>query len=158
MGPGGPVWERFGHNMIRVTDSVAGTDIAYNFGIFDFHQKNFFWNFLQGRPMYALQGWDPAGAIASYVRHGRAVEEQLLALSPEQARSLAQNLERNAEPDEMYYRYDYYRDNCSTRVRDALNLVLAGTIDADLSRVSTTATYRSRTAELMAYNPAGTSA
>ena len=26
----------------------------------------------------------------------------------------------NALPQNMYYRYDYYRDNCSTRVRDAL--------------------------------------
>jgi hypothetical protein len=154
MGPGGIVWERFGHNMIRVTDTLAGTDIAYNFGIFDFHQKNFFWNFLQGRPQYALQGWDPARTIAFYLKEGRSVEEQVLALSPGQARALAYNLARNAEPDEMFYRYDYYRDNCSTRVRDAVNLVLAGAIDAELSKTPTAATYRSRTAELTAYNPA----
>jgi len=154
MGPGGPVWERFGHNMIRVTDSVAGTDLAYNFGIFDFHQEHFFWNFLQGRPMYALDAWDAQGAIASYIRHGRSVEEQVLALTPEQARSLAQNLARNAEPDERMYRYDYYRDNCSTRVRDALNVILAGTLDRELSPVPTASTYRSRSADLTAYNPA----
>jgi len=153
MGPGGIVWERFGHNMIRVTDSVAGTDIAYNFGIFDFRQKNFFWNFLQGRPVYALEPWDSRRAIAGYLRAGRSVEEQVLALTPGQARALAYNLARNAEPDERYYRYDYYRDNCSTRVRDALNTVLAGAIDADLSPIPTTTTYRSRTAELTAYNP-----
>jgi hypothetical protein len=154
MGPGGPVWERFGHNMIRVTDSVAGTDIAYNFGIFDFHQKDFYWNFLQGRPMYALDPWPAPDAIAMYLRNGRSVEEQVLALSPEQARSLAQNLARNAQPDERMYRYDYFRDNCSTRVRDALNVVLAGTLDRDLSRIVTTSTYRSRSADLTAYNPA----
>jgi hypothetical protein len=153
MGPGGPVWERFGHNMIRVTDSVAGTDLAYNFGIFDFRQKDFYWNFLQGRPMYALAAWDARGAIAGYVEHGRSVEEQVLALSPGQARSLALNLARNAEPDERFYRYDYFRDNCSTRVRDALNVVLAGTLDRAFSRIPTTSTYRSRSAELTAYNP-----
>ena len=154
MGPGGIVWERFGHNMIRVTDSVAGTDIAYNFGIFDFRQKHFFWNFLQGRPIYSVAGWPAQGTIAAYIRAGRSVEEQVLALTPEQARALASNLARNAEPDERFYRYDYFRDNCSTRVRDAVNVVLAGTIDGDLSRIPTTSTYRSRTAELTAYNPA----
>jgi len=153
MGPGGVLWERFGHNMIRVTDSVAGTDLAYNFGIFDFHQKNFYWNFVQGRPVYALAAWDAPGAIAAYVRAGRSVQEQVLALTPGQARALAYNLARNAEPDERFYRYDYYRDNCSTRVRDAINVVLAGAVDAELSPIPTTATYRSRTAELTAYNP-----
>jgi len=153
MGPGGVLWERFGHNMIRVTDSVAGTDLAYNFGIFDFRQKNFYWNFVQGRPVYALAAWDASGTIAAYVRAGRSVQEQVLALSPGQARALAYNLARNAEPDERFYRYDYYRDNCSTRVRDALNVVLAGALDAELSPIPTTATYRSRTAELTAYNP-----
>jgi len=133
MGPGGVLWERFGHNMIRVTDSAAGTDLAYNFGIFDFHQKNFYWNFVQGRPVYALAAWDAPGAIAAYVRAGRSVQEQALALTPGQARALAYNLARNAEPDERFYRYDYYRDNCSTRVRDAINVVLAGAVDAELT-------------------------
>ena len=140
--------------MIRVTDSVAGTDIAYNFGMFDFNQENFYWNFAQGRMMYSMDAAQTAWELVRYGRSGRSIEEQVLALTPGQARSLAHNLARNAEPDQMFYRYDYYRDNCSTRVRDALNVVLAGTLDGDLSVIPTTTTYRSRTAELTADNPA----
>lgn len=144
------VWELFGHNMIRVTDPAAGTDIAYNFGMFDFAQKNFFWNFLQGRMWYWMQGDDPKGWLRGYARAGRSIEIQELALSPEQARSLAGALARNAQPDQMYYRYEPYRDNCSTRVRDALDVSLGGALGRDLSALGSGATYRSRTAELTA--------
>ena len=84
----------------------------------------------------------------------RSIEVQDLALTPAQARRLADNLARNAEPDQRTYRYDYYRDNCSTRVRDALNLVLGGALERDLSHLPTHTTYRSATAELTAGRPA----
>ena len=53
----------------------------------------------------------------------------------------------------MYYRYQPYDDNCSTRVRDALNLALDGALERDLSAVPSGATFRSRTAELTAGSP-----
>ena len=93
------VWELFGHNMIRVTDSVAGTDLAYNFGMFDFDQKNFYWNFLQGRMRYWMAPDEPGRWIAGMRRAGRSVEIQELAMTPAQARSLADALARNAQPD-----------------------------------------------------------
>jgi hypothetical protein len=154
VGPGPLYWESFGHNMIRVIDPVLGTDLAYNFGIFDWADKNFLWNFIQGRPMYSLQAWLGAGSLEFYERTGRSIEVQDLALSPEQARLLADNLARNAEPDQRAYRYDYYRDNCSTRVRDALNLALGGKLERDLTHVPTQSTYRSQTALLTSRNPA----
>jgi hypothetical protein len=154
VGPGSAVWEKFGHNMIRVTDPATGTDLAYNFGLFDFNQKNFYWNFLQGRMLYAMGGFPSAGQLSYYTSTGRSIEIQDLALAPEQARLLAANLARNAEPDRSNYRYDYYLDNCSTRVRDALNVALGGALKRDLDTVATRATFRSRTAELTAGNPA----
>jgi hypothetical protein len=154
VGPGAAVWEKFGHNMIRVTDPSNGTDLAYNFGIFDFNQKNFYWNFLQGRMLYAMDSGSAPWELMSYGSTGRSIEIQDLALAPEQARLLAANLARNAEPDRRNYRYDYYLDNCSTRVRDALDVALGGALKRQLAGVATSATFRSRTAELTAGNPA----
>lgn len=153
VGPGSVLWEKFGHNIIRVTDPVAGTDIAYNYGIFDFRQENFYWNFVQGGMLYSMAGYDATRDIGRYVEAGRSIEVQDLALTPDQARRLAANLARNAQPDKRDYRYDPYRDNCSTRVRDALNLSLDGALEAPLTALSTGATYRSRTAELTAGSP-----
>jgi len=153
-GPGtANVWERFGHNMIRVTDPVTGFDAAYNFGVYNFAQKHFFWNFVQGRMEYAADAWNPILALRGYADAGRSIEAQDLALTPEQAEALAAKLARNVLPENKDYRYDYYRDNCSTRVRDALNTVLGGEIERALSQVPTGATYRSRTAELTAASP-----
>ncbi|MEZ4413530.1 MAG: DUF4105 domain-containing protein [Gemmatimonadales bacterium] len=154
IGPGPILWEKFGHNMIRVTDSAAGTDIAYNFGIFDFRQKNFYWNFLQGRMLYSMAGYIATRDIQRYVNAGRSVEVQDLALTADQARTLAANLARNALPDMKDYRYQPFRDNCSTRVRDALNVSLGGALEAALAGVPANATFRSRTAELTAGSPA----
>lgn len=154
IGPGSAVWEKFGHNMIRVTDPATGTDLAYNFGMFDFRQKNFYWNFLQGRMLYSMGGYDANRELEFYGRTGRSIQIQELTLTPGQARSLAEALARNAEPDQRNYRYDYYRDNCSTRVRDALNLALGGALEHELSPVRTKSTYRSETAKLTAGDPA----
>ncbi len=154
VGPGPIYWERFGHNMIRVTDPAHGTDLAYNFGIFDWNQENFLWNFIQGRMLYAVDAWDAGRTLEFYERTGRSIEVQELAFTPEQARRVADHLARNVEPDQRNYRYDYYRDNCSTRVRDALNLALGGTLERELGHIPTHSTYRSETAKLTAGDPA----
>jgi hypothetical protein len=46
---GGLVFERFGHNALWIHDSARGTDRHYDYGRFDFDQKNFFLRFAQGK-------------------------------------------------------------------------------------------------------------
>ena len=46
--------------------------------------------------------------------------------TPIEKAALLEYLQWNAQDAHKYYRYDYYRDNCSTRVRDALDRVLRG--------------------------------
>jgi hypothetical protein len=57
----------------------------------------------------------------------------------------------NALPENRFYHYDYYRDNCSTRVRDALDRVLGGAIQAQ-SGGPASGTYRFHTLRLVAAN------
>lgn len=154
VGPGPLVWEMFGHNMIRVTYPPDGPDLAYNFGIFDFNQEHFYWNFLQGRMLYSTEDSDAAYELRRYRRTGRSIEIQDLDLTPDEARLLAANLARSALPEFKDYRYDYYLDNCSTRVRDAVNASLAGALERHLAEIPTQSTFRSRTAELVAGSPA----
>lgn len=153
MGPGHHVWELYGHNMIRVQDPATGLDVAYNFGIFDFAQKNFFWNFLQGRMWYGIQAWSTQGALAGYLGRGGSVEEQVLDLTPEEARSLAADLATLVLPGHNRYRYDPYLDNCSTRVRDALDRAVGGAIHRELGPLHADQTHRSMTADLVAGRP-----
>src|SRR5690606_16236612 len=54
----------------------------------------------------------------------RSVREQVLDLSQEQALKVVQFLNTNYEPENRFYRYDFFFDNCATRIRDMIELVL----------------------------------
>ena len=51
-------------------------------------------------------------------------------LPPAARLELREFLRWNERPENRFYHYDYYRDNCSTRVRDAIDRVIGGAIKA----------------------------
>jgi hypothetical protein len=125
-GPGEVYWQRFGHNAILVRDARLGLDHTFNFGFFDFAQENFFWRFLQGRMLYFSAAQPAAEEFAQYRAEQRSIRAQRLDLDPDQAARLVRYLLRETRPENRDYLYDYYRNNCSTRVRDAIDLALDG--------------------------------
>jgi hypothetical protein len=128
VGPGGMVWERFGHNAIWISDRASGRDRAYNYGLFSFEQERFLTRFLQGRMEYWMRGFDTYSHLQEYISANRSVWIQQLNLTNQQKTELRDFLEWNERPENRFYRYHYYRDNCSTRIRDAIDRVLAGAI------------------------------
>lgn len=148
MGPGSLVWERFGHNAIWVHDALDGTDRAYNYGLFDFAQENFILRFVQGRMLYWMEGLDAYLTAGHYRQDDRSVWVQELNLTPADRVRLRDFLEWNEREENRYYRYDYYRDNCSTRVRDAIDHVLEGRLRAATAATPSGSTYRSHTRRL----------
>lgn len=129
VGPGAAVWERWGHDMIRIRDRRTGLDLVYNYGMFDFGEKGFLLHFLEGRLNYWTAAFYTAPTLAFYrTQSHRSVWEQSLRLTPSERLALQRFLDWNGLPANRFYRYDYYRDNCSTRVRDALDRVLGGAI------------------------------
>jgi hypothetical protein len=153
-GPGEEVWERFGHNAIGIRDRSRGDAVLYNYGIFDFGQENFFLNFARGLMTYSIAAGRPADELPVYIAEGRWVVEQQLNLTAAQRAKLAAFLAWNARPENALYRYDYFRANCSTRVRDALDAALGGAIRAQTVAPSRGFTYRNDADRLMAPDPA----
>lgn len=153
MGQGDVIYERFGHNAIWVHDTLRHRDIQYNYGLFDFRQENFILRFVQGRMLYAMGGLDAATSMAEYAAHNRSIWVQELNLTPAQRADLRDFLQWNALPENRNYRYDYYRDNCSTRVRDALDRVLGGRIRAAMDTAPSGTTFRFHTARLTTNDP-----
>lgn len=148
MGHGDLVWEKFGHNAIWIHDAAANTDIVYHWGLFDFADADFMPNFLKGNMRYSMGAFDMAGTIDAYRQANRTVWAQRLNFTPAQRVALTDFLAWNNLPENRKYSYDYYRDNCSTRVRDALDRALGGVIrSASGNRMSGT-TYRSHTQRL----------
>jgi hypothetical protein len=148
MGAGDEVWEKFGHNAIWVHDALRHTDVAYNWGLFDFNSSDFLPRFLKGDMLYWMGGFDLQSTIDAYRQANRPVWAQELNLTPAQRSSLVQFIEWNERPENRFYHYDYYRDNCSTRVRDALDRALGGVIRRASEKVPSGTTYRSHTRRL----------
>lgn len=153
MGPGRRVWERFGHNAIWVRDTVRGIDRLYNYGMFSFRQESFLIRFVRGRMLYWMEGFEGAPHLGTYAAADRSIKLQELALRPDQRAELYAFLEWNERPENRFYRYDYYRDNCSTRVRDALDRVLTGRLREVTANQPTGTTYRFHTRRLLAADP-----
>jgi hypothetical protein len=153
MGPGKAVWERFGHNAIWIHDASAGTDQAYNYGLFDLQQEKFLVRFLQGRMWYWMQGFPAESYVELYRRANRSVWIQELEMPDSAKRELQKFLEWNERPENRYYHYDYYLDNCSTRVRDVLDHALGGRIAEYGRTLGTGKSYRFHTQRLTANDP-----
>jgi hypothetical protein len=148
-GMGDEVWERFGHNAIWIKDRTRGTDTTYNWGMFDFNQPDFVRRFLTGDTRYWMQGIDLDSMLYAYKRANRSILAQELNLTPAQRLSLQQYVQLNERPENKFYRYDYYRDNCSTRLRDALDHAVGGQLQTSTVSRQTSGTYRSHTLRLL---------
>jgi len=150
---GDAVWEQYGHNAIRILDSETGLDVSYNWGYFDFQQVDFIPRFLQGRMLYMMLPLRTRGMIDSYRLLDREVVIQELALSPAQKIELQRAAEENALPENRDYFYQYFLDNCSTRVRDLLDQVLGGALSGAFVDRPTGTSYRDHTRRLTQVDP-----
>jgi hypothetical protein len=59
-----------------------------------------------------------------YVRQNRWVKEQVLDLNDSEKQAMFDFLQNNAKPENCEYLYDFFYDNCATKIRDVLIEVL----------------------------------
>ena len=153
-GPGSVYWERFGHDALVITDTTTGEAYAFNYGLFDFDQEDFYLNFARGIMIYRAAAWPVVDDIREYSGEGRSITSQHLNLTPAQRAQLRDFLIWNVQPEHSRYRYRYFADNCTTRVRDALDRVLGGALQPQLAGPTTHGeTYRGETDRLMSGQP-----
>jgi hypothetical protein len=150
---GAALWERFGHNAIWIHDARHNTDRAYDYGRFSFRSKNFMLRFIQGDLYYSMGAGEAGDYIAGYQAAGRSIWEQKLDLPPAARVALRDFLEWNIREENRSYHYNYYLDNCSTRIRDAIDRVVGGQIQRWAESVQTPLTYRDHTRRLTENNP-----
>lgn len=118
--PGQNIYELYGHTELRVRGK--GYDWVFNYGTFDFRAPNFIYRFVKGETDYMLAGYPSEYMYVGY--ENRKIVEQVLNLTPEQARAVSNALFNGAQPDNRTYRYNYVLDNCSTRPRDIVEAVV----------------------------------
>lgn len=127
----------FGHSAFRISDPQTGMDYAFNYGIFDFDRPDFLTNFALGHNVYMLGVHDFRPFQESYIEDNRYIHEQVLDLTLEQKQKIFDFLVWNASPENREYLYDYFYDNCATRIRDVVAKSLGDDIKFDGSYITT---------------------
>jgi uncharacterized membrane protein len=118
--PGEELYSSFGHTTVHIADPATGLDRNYNYGTFDFRADNFYVKFLRGTLPYTLYVGDLNRELYYWQYENRGVREQFINLLPQQKQRLFDLLEENYRPENRFYPYRFYYDNCSTRPRDML--------------------------------------
>ena len=153
--PGEIIYEAFGHSAVRIQDPQQNLDLVFNYGVFDFEQENFYGNFAKGYMRYMLGESETPNFLAAYRRYGRSVREQELNLDSIEKQRILDYLSRNLRPENREYLYNYFRDNCSTRIILMLDSALNHSIVWTPAKVDGKASFRSAIYDYTTYQDWG---
>ncbi|MBM56299.1 MAG: diaminopimelate epimerase [Euryarchaeota archaeon] len=119
--PGSYVYALFGHSALRIHDplNLPQSDWVFNYGTFSF-TDGFYLKFVKGRLDYKLTVEPYHHFYKVYQDSGRGLTSLSLDLTPEQVKSVAKYLAWNAQPENATYSYEFFRDNCATRILTVL--------------------------------------
>ncbi len=118
-----PSW--WGHGSLVVEDQRLQKTRLYNYGMFSFDEKMLA-RFAMGRLEFWVADASAMGTFRTYQHYDRDVRVQELNLTPEQRLKVAKLLADNVLPENRDYLYHHYKDNCSTRLRDAIDAAVGG--------------------------------
>ncbi len=122
--PGEELYSTFGHSAYRVIDSSRAfndwPDVVYNYGTFNFDDEGFYVKFVQGKLLYYVSAVSFEDFKFDYQSTNRGITEQVLNLSAAEKISMQRFLNENIKEENKYYKYDFFFDNCTTRLRDIL--------------------------------------
>jgi Domain of unknown function (DUF4105) len=116
--PGTETYSIYGHSALRIVIPAKNTDTIYNWGVFDFDTPNFTWKFAKGRLDYMLIAQSSKSFLSDYYYEKRSVYSQKININPEELKKLIELVNENLKPENRKYRYDFFYDDCSTRIRD----------------------------------------
>jgi hypothetical protein len=116
--PGDELYSTFGHSAIRITDSTSLTDYVFNYGTFNFDDEGFYLKFVQGKLLYYLSVEQFKEFAYDYQASNRGITEQELTLTAAEKLAFQQKLLNNTKEANRYYLYDFFMENCTTRLRD----------------------------------------
>lgn len=142
-GTGDQLYSAFGHSALRVYDPINNVDRIYNYGTFNFNKPNFYINFLKGNLIYELSTTSFHRFLLEYKYHKRWVKMQVLNLSLKDKQLIYNYLENNALPKNKEYKYDFFYDNCATKIEEVVQTALNRKINFSNSHITTPKTHRS---------------
>lgn len=149
------LYAAFGHSAFRVYDPLNRIDYVYNYGVFDFDKPNFYLNFARGENMYQLGVFNYRNFEYSYIYENRYIHQQVLNLSEGEKQKLFDFLQWNALPENKEYLYDYFYDNCATKIPEVMLEVFGDSVEFDGTYITTDYSFRELTDIYLAAHPWG---
>ena len=133
MEEGEVLFQRFGHAALCVEYPDAPRwDRCYNYGTTDFRDPiGLGWDFLRGKARFWVSVTTPERMLDTYGGLDRTIWRQKIPLTDQQARAAAAALAHDALPENRYYIYHHFYDNCTTRLRDIIDDVTGGALHRD---------------------------
>tara|TARA_Y100000385_G_scaffold145097_1_gene150685 strand:- start:130 stop:1350 length:1221 start_codon:yes stop_codon:yes gene_type:complete len=140
--PGNEIYSHFGHSALRIKNINKKVDLVVNWGLFSFSggQFQFGYDFAKGRLKYKMGFQLMDDFIYEYKESKRGLREQILNINNEQKKNLLKKINENYKPENREYRYEFFYDNCSSRIRDIISATLGDqlklTVSADANKYS----------------------
>ncbi len=140
-GEGSAIWENFGHSAF-VIECAGNPPVAFDYGIFTF-DETFIPNFILGKLYYEVWETWALYRIADLESADRTVSLLELDLESSEKKALYSFLVYNTEEENRTYLYDYFSDNCATRLRDIYSWATGGEFESWLKSQESVETIRS---------------
>ena len=153
--PGVQLNDAFGHNAFRIKDDVNNLDIIFDYGRFDFNTPNFYLNFARGKLNYSIGTSNFNRFLRVYAYQNRTIKEQVLNVSQNQKQKLYNFLIENNQPENRFYLYDFFFDNCATKMKDVLKIVLGNDISFEKPKDIKPQTFRTLIQDHLNWNSWG---
>lgn len=142
IGPGAELYDKFGHSAFRIQDPETGQDVVFNYGAFDFDTPNFYLKFAQGKLLYEIDAEYFESFFPRYVAQNRWIKEQTLNLTLAEKQAISDYLWNNLKPENKKYKYDFFFDNCATKMRDVIQKVLGNKLEFKDNHIKEELTFR----------------
>lgn len=126
--PGTESYSIYGHSAIRIVIRGQNFDRVYNWGLFDFSAPNFTFRFAKGKLDYMVGASGYNAFLNEYVSEGRTVWSQRINMTNTEKENLFALINENLKPENIKYRYDFFFDNCATRIRDIIEKAAVDTV------------------------------
>src|SRR5690606_21928838 len=139
---GAELYDKFSHSAFRVKDTLSWVDVVFNYWVYYFNTANFYTQFAQGKLLYQLGVSYYQPFFETYVAQNRWIKEQTLNLSDSEKEAISDFLWNNAQPENKKYKYDFFFDNCATKIRDVIQKVLGNKLEFKEDHIKEEFTFR----------------
>ncbi|MHB9294974.1 hypothetical protein PilKf_00707 [Pillotina sp. SPG140] len=153
MGPGSELYFWWGHIALVIEDSITGKETFYDYGLFSFENEHFFTNFAMGRLLYSSGASQAERNFNVYKRSNRDIKVYTLDVDSESALNVLTFVQNSILPENRDYFYHHFYDNCSTRVRDILDIATNGQFKAQYGDAAGRFTFRQHIRRYMWFSP-----